>query len=61
MENTKKLLSIINVSKNFKSIDILLNLIESTDIVSDNIKAQAKDARIAITEIKNQIKNIKNE
>jgi len=45
------------MSKNIKSIDILLKLIDNTDLVSSHIKDQAKDARVALNEITTEVKN----
>ena len=55
-DKIQKLTSIINISKNLKSIDILINMIENSDIVPQVIKKQAEDVKIAQSEIKNQIK-----
>ena len=56
-ENNLKFCSIINLAKNMKSIDILISMIESSDIIPQVIKNQASDAKQAQIEIKNEITN----
>jgi len=56
-ESELKFCSIINIAKNMKSIDTLISMIESSNLVPQEIKNQANDARQAQKEIKNEITN----